>query len=220
MTEGCVKRKVKTPYGTVLAHIDSGKNLVFLNRHGSSKNTPPHRINHKANITALRLCGAGEVVGVCSVGSLKKNSKPGSVLIPDDYVSLWSIPTFFNKKVKHITPALSEKLREKIINAAAQSHLPVIKKGVYVQTTGPRLETKAEIRFLSRIADVVGMTMASEATLAQEAGLEYAGVCFVDNYAHGVVKERLDFEDVISKAAKDRNRLLMQKLLAAGLRPA
>ncbi|MFH1126407.1 MAG: 6-oxopurine nucleoside phosphorylase, partial [Candidatus Altiarchaeota archaeon] len=92
-------------------------------------------------------------------------------------------------------------LRQHILSIARKNRIKLHDKGVYVQTAGPRLETKAEINVIKKWGDVVGMTMASEAILAQERGLAYAAVCTVDNYAHGISKEILDFKRVMEEAA-------------------
>lgn len=199
------KRRIKNSYGEVYVLYD--KNIIYVPRHGIGHKTPPHMINHKANIRALKDQGVEEVIGVGSAGSLKKNIKPGNIIIPDDYFCLSRIETYYDKEIKHITPTLDKKLRKKIIQAAQNIGEKVIDGGVYVQTTGPRLETAAEVRFLADYADVVGMTLASEATLAQEIGLRYACICTVDNYAHGISGHNLRYEEIISAASESGSRI-------------
>jgi 5'-methylthioadenosine phosphorylase len=135
-------------------------------------------------------------------GSLKKAIKPGSLVIPDDYLSFSVIPTFFKDRIIHITPALDESLRASIINAARKGRIKIVPTGVYVQTAGPRLETKAEIGILKNYGDIIGMTLASEATLAQEIGLGYAAICTVENYANGLSKAPLDFDNIAKEGVK------------------
>lgn len=200
------KKSVYTDWG-VCEVIEAGKCVIVL-RHGPDGNTPPHRINHRANITALKKSGVEDVFGVCSVGSLKKNIPPQTLLVPDDYFSPWNVPTFHDSQAEYITPELSEKLREKIISCAKKLKFNIRPNGVYAQTTGPRLETKAEVKHLATVADVVGMTLASEATLAQEAGLNYAGACTVDNFAHGISGETPDFRQVKKDSARKSGRIL------------
>ncbi|MBN2014416.1 MAG: MTAP family purine nucleoside phosphorylase [Candidatus Altiarchaeota archaeon] len=196
-------------YGKTYLLVD--KEVIFLPRHGRDRKIPPHMINHKANIMALGDLGAEKIIGVGCSGSLKKEIKPGSILIPDDYLNPWGIESFFDDERKHITPGLDEFLRETMINAARKAGIDVIEKGVYAQTIGPRLETKAEIRFFKDYADVVGMTMASEATLAKELDIPYACICTVDNYAHGIREEELDFEEIMKDALRNTERI--KKLL-------
>jgi len=193
------RKSVATSYG--VADVYQNESIAFIPRHGSRRTIPPHMINYRANLAALQAVGVRKVVGVCMVGSLKKAIKPPTILIPHDYVSLWSVPTFFNDRVEHLTPLLDQSLREHLISTARKNKIRVHEKGVYVQTSGPRLETEAEIRILKNYGDVVGMTMASEATLAQELGLGYAAVCTVDNYANGIAKSPLDFRKILEDAA-------------------
>ena len=103
----------------------------------------------------------------------------------------------------HIIPVLDAGLRERLIHAAAGSGVDVSPEGIYVQTIGPRLETKAEIAMLRGFGDVVGMTMAHEATLCQEVGLAYASICSVDNYCHGIIDTPLTAEEIIQRAGEN-----------------
>jgi 5'-methylthioadenosine phosphorylase len=196
-------------YGRV--YLLKNREIVFLPRHGRDRRIPPHRINHRANIMALSDLGVERIIGVGCAGSLKKEITPRSILIPNDYLHLEGLETFFDAEIKHITPCLDESLREGIIESARKSGMKVFEGGVYAQTRGPRLETKAEVSFLRDYADVVGMTMASEATLSQELEIPYACICTVDNYAHGITDETLDFEEIVKTASKNREDL--KKLL-------
>ncbi|MBA5942337.1 MAG: MTAP family purine nucleoside phosphorylase [Methanophagales archaeon] len=212
-------RVVKTEYGTVhlnlFSTIDS-QEIVFLPRHGKDRNIPPHRINYKANIRAFKDLGIMEIIGITSVGSLKYSIKPQSLIVPHDYISLGSGPTYYDYELVHVTPCLDEGLRKHIIGAARDAGIEIIERGVYFQTTGPRLETKAEINFMKDYADIVGMSMASEATLAREAGLRYADISTVDNYAHGIIDgEALDYTEIVEAASKNMARLesVLQRLM-------
>lgn len=185
------------------------KNIIFLQRHG--KDIPPHRIDHKKNVLSLKKKGVKDIIGINSVGSLKQEIKPGSLVIPHDYINLKNIQTYFDLEVKHITPGLDEKLRMDIIGAAKKTDLNIVKRGIYIQTIGPRLETKAEIDMIRNYADVVGMTMANEATLAKELDLRYASICSVDNYAHGICNEDVTFEMI--KKTQEITSEKIEKLL-------
>lgn len=204
-------RPATTPYGPPAAPVRIGRlgsvEVAFLNRHGEGHEIPPHRINHRANVWAVRDLGVRRIVAVSSVGSLRKDLRPGRLAVPHDYLCLWELPTFFDDKVVHTTPALDESARRVILTAAKGAGLVANSRAVYAQTRGPRLETKAEIRLLSDYADVVGMTMASEATLAAEAGLEYASVCTVDNYANGITSRPLSYESILEGARKNAKRV-------------
>lgn len=195
---------IQTKYGKVFAKVK--QDIVFINRHGKGNKTPPHRINHKANISAFEKLKVKGILGICSVGSLKKEIPPRSMVIPHDYINFHP-PTFLKSRT-HITPELDQGLREKIIQTAQELKMEIIPQGIYFQSIGPRLETKAEVQMLKKFADVVGMTLASEATLCKELKIPYAGICQVDNYAHGVKKEELDFQKIMEKAKGNRENLV------------
>lgn len=200
------EEEVETEYGK--ATVLLGKEIVCIPRHGLQRNIPPHMINHRANFMALKSFNVETVLSTSSVGSLKKQIKLDDIIVPDDYIFLGRTLSFFDDKIRHITPGLDSILRERIIKTAKKIGIKVIPKGTYFQTYGPRLETKAEISMIKNFADVVGMNMASEATFAKELDMRYASICQVDNYAHGTVKEELDFREVMKRAEKTRSTLM------------
>lgn len=208
------KKIVKTNYGNVEAYTQ--KDIVFIQRHGPKK-LPPHSINHKANIAAFKKLKIKKIIASNSVGSLKINIKPDSIVVPDDYIQLSSIPTFFDKQSIHITPNLYNDLRKIITDVANKNKIKIISKATYINTIGPRIETKAEINMFKNFADIIGMTMAYEATLAQELGIQYATVCSVDNYAHGITSKQLNYRDVVKLAKKSSKKIifLIKKVLDA-----
>ena len=205
---GLKNREVVTGYGRVT--VAAADDLIFLQRHGTPP-LPPHKLNHQANITALKECGVDYIIAVNSTGSLKSSLPPGSLLLPDDYFNPWAIRTFFDDRLEFITPSLSASVRSAVVAAAAEIEVALVATGTYIQTTGPRFETRAEVRVLAGWGDVVGMTMASEATLAREIGLEYASICLVDNYANGVCEQTVDIVE-IEKAQKQNSRILTELL--------
>jgi 5'-methylthioadenosine phosphorylase len=200
-------------FGT--AALMAGRGIVFLPRHGiePSRYILPHRINHAANMKALQDRGVREIVAVNSTGSLKLNLEPGMIVVPDDFISISSTATALAFKPVHITPVLSGRIRSRLLEAAARCETPAVDGGVYWQTRGPRLETPAEIRFMGQFADIVGMTMASEAVVAQELGMEYASLCSVDNYANGLVENPLSMEEILENAR--RNQAVIKKIIIA-----
>ena len=137
----------------------------------------------------MKSLGVTHVLGITSVGSLKLDIPPGTFLLPEDYIQLANIPTFFEDDSIHITPSLSRSMRDLIMKVGEDNDIPVRMGGIYLQTIGPRFETPAEIRFFATFADVVGMNMASEATLSNEMGMEYANISVVDNYGNGLAGE-------------------------------
>ncbi len=193
-------KKVTTPYGTV--SLKNDENSFFLQRHDNPP-LPPHRINHRANIWALKSVGAERIIAVNSVGSLKLKIKPMTFLIPDDYLSLWNIPTFFDNEMKFTVPRMDTRLAVQLYKHCRTLKIPIKHGGIYIQTQGPRLETKAEIYMLKRFGDVVGMTMASEVTLCLEYGIPYASICSIDNYCHGIAKVALTMEEIQENVRKN-----------------
>jgi len=197
--KGFKQNIVKTMYGNVLLYR-KGK-VIFLPRHGKNMAIPPHRINHRANICALNLQGVEKIFAINSVGSLKVNIKPGTFLMPDDYIH-FTPESFFEFEMKSIVPEINEKIRKELKQAAKKAKVTVKPKAIYMQTKGPRFETKAEINIIKKWADILGMTMGSEANLAQELGIPYACLCAVDNYAHGIGK-KLDINSIIKMHKKN-----------------
>ncbi len=189
---------VATPYGR--ASVLAGGEAAVLLRHGDGR--PPHRVNHRANLAALALLGVDRLVLVGSTGSLRPALEPGSLLVPDDYASVAPVPTFHDREIVHVCPGFSAELSGKLAALVPEAR----SGGVYVQTAGPRLETRAEVRALASVGDVVGMTCASEAALANELGIEVAALCTVDNYAHGLAAGPLSFEAIVEAARANAAR--------------
>lgn len=211
------ERKVDTSYGDPSAPFLlgklAGKEVAYLSRHGLQR-LPPHRINYRANLAAFKDLGVSRVIGVNSVGSLKREILPGFVLIPHDFLCPWEVISIHEVRAVHITPTLNAELRNLLVRGAAEARVKFYNGGIYVHTRGPRLETKAEVAMLSQFGDVVGMTMAHEATLSQEFGLAYASICSVDNYAHGLVEEPLR-EEEIARSARENAAQIERVLLKA-----
>jgi 5'-methylthioadenosine phosphorylase len=199
---------VQTAYGEVL--VMRASDLVMIQRHSKDRDCYilPHRINHAANLSALKALDVTAVISVNSTGSLKQLLSPGAVVIPDDFILLQGGPTVIEARPIHITPALDEGIRDKLIAAARRAGVECLDGGVYWQTQGPRLETRAEIRLMSQFADIVGMTMASEAVIAQELDIPFASICSVDNYAHGIGGEKLSIESVLRHARANTERII------------
>ncbi len=202
--ESWKRETVETPYGNVTVSKESG--VFFLQRHGVDL-LPPHRINHRANIWALKELGVKDVFAINSTGSLKKNLKPGTFLVPHDFFCPWLIPTFFDSECRFFVPKMDRRIMEITYDVAKESGLNVRMGGIYIQTLGPRFETVAEISFFKKVGDVVGMTLASEATLALECGMSYGSLCAIDNYCHGIGERDLTIEEVKSIQSKNMSRI-------------
>ncbi|MCS7121145.1 MAG: 6-oxopurine nucleoside phosphorylase [Archaeoglobaceae archaeon] len=198
--------EIETPFG--IAEVDLGKiegfDVAVIRRHGRRKDKPPHKINHAANFTALKSLGVKFAIGMGSVGCLKEDIEIPAIIIPHDYIDFFSGITVFDRELVHITPGFDDYVRKKLIEAAKRNSIfPVIENGIYFQTRGPRLETKAEISMIKNFADCVGMTAGSEATVAKELGIKYAVLCTMDNYAHGIRGVEVDYREIVEKAKKN-----------------
>jgi len=191
------KRVIPTPFGPVLLHIDNQEHprFVFCQRHianPSVEYSPPYLINKKGIIHALTMCGVKDVIAFGSVGSLQQHLPIGSLVIADDFYSPWDVMTFFEDRRGELVPdAMENHMRKEIMDVLRLNKIEFYDGGTYVQTHGPRFETRAEVKFLSTVGDIIGMTAAHEAILCGELGLKYCLICMVDNMANGLLKEKL-----------------------------
>ncbi len=206
-------RTVDTAYGKVTYKARGDHALI--NRHGYGFPLPPHSINYRANIRALADLGFRDIVSLNSVGSLKPEIPPGSLVSCSDYVCLQQGPaTFFDSELKGGAPAIANNLIPMLVSSLAPEFtIPTGK--VYVQMRGPRFETKAEIRVVRAWGDVVGMTAAHEADLCSEAGLNYNSLALADNYANGLEGTEIDFakfKDLVRSNQEKVNRLFTRML--------
>jgi 5'-methylthioinosine phosphorylase len=188
---------VATPYGEPSDAITHGtirgRPVMFLARHGHGHTIPPHEINYRANIWALKKEGATGIVSVASVGGVRADLGPGVLVVPHQIIDYtWGrSSTYFEGggvPVTHIdfTHPYDEGLRRRILAAARAAGQTVLDGGVYAASQGPRLESAAEIDRLERDgADMVGMTGMPEAALARELALDYAAITVVVNHAAG-----------------------------------
>lgn len=200
---------VRTPYAQAplllsCGQIGNSAEVVFLPRHGVGHTLPPHKINYRANLYALREAGVKAVLAVNAVGGIHMELGPGAIAVPDqiiDYTwgrehtffdgdfSGFDSPDRFSAAVTHIdfTEPYDAALRKLLIESAARCDISICTRGVYAATQGPRLETPAEVRRIERDGgDMVGMTGMPEAALAREAGLAYACLALSVNYAAGL----------------------------------
>lgn len=179
---------IETEYGPVtVTYVEhQNRQLFFLPRHSATHATPPHRINHHANVQALKNCGATRLLAVSTVGSMRQGVQPGGLVIPSDFIDFTGPATFFDDVPVHVdmTQPFCPQTREILLDAASSEGS--VSEGVYITTRGPRFETPAEIEMLQQHGDVVGMTLGPEAALAREAGMCYASLCVVSNMAAGL----------------------------------
>lgn len=192
-------RSVSTPYGEASAPVVRGEidgcDAWFLARHGQGHKIPPHRINYRANLWALRELGVEEIIAVAAVGSIARWFEPASIAVPGDLIDYtWGREHSYadgteGADLLHVefSDPYSERVRQRLIDAASASGTAIAGEGVMAVTQGPRLETPAEIRrYAQDGCDMVGMTGMPEAALARELSLHYACLAVSVNWAAGL----------------------------------
>jgi 5'-methylthioadenosine phosphorylase len=223
---------VRTPYGEPSGALTfgriAGEEVVFLARHGYGHTIPPHEVNYRANIWALKEQKVEGVISVASVGGIRADMKPGAIAVPHQIIDYtWGRKnTYFEggeQPVTHIdfTEPYSVQLRRRILDAARDCGEAVIEDAIYATSQGPRLETAAEIDRLERDgADVVGMTGMPEAALARELELDYATIAVIANSAagradslHGIRLEQIEkvLQDSLARVRRIIERLAAEK---------
>jgi 5'-methylthioadenosine phosphorylase len=216
--------EIDTPYGAPSGHIMSGSlqgtRVLFLARHGEHHRIPPHCINFRANICALKLAGATHVVSLSAVGSMREHMHPGDVVIVRDYLDLTRrrASTFFDAGVvAHVSmaipicPLLADASYEAAVAAGARVH----RSGTYVCIEGPQFSSRAEsLLFRSWNVDVIGMTAMPEAKLAREAELPYVTAAFVTDFDCWNESEvAVSVQQIVTTL--QANAALAQKMVAA-----
>ncbi|MEW5921003.1 MAG: S-methyl-5'-thioadenosine phosphorylase [Bacillota bacterium] len=209
LLQGLQEMEINTPYGTVPFQIGDyqGKRVVFLARHGKEHHLPPHRINYRANIAALREIEANYVLSTTAVGSLRQDIPRGMLVVIDQFIDLTKCRkhTFYDGtggEVVHtdFTEPYCSHLRKHLCRVLKRKGIPFQEKGTYICTEGPRYETPAEVKaYANWGGDVVGMTNVPEVTLAREAGLCYASLSLVTNYAAGLSSQPLTHQEVVEE---------------------
>jgi 5'-methylthioadenosine phosphorylase len=191
-------RKVaRTPYGEPSGALTFGRlcdqDVIFIARHGYGHTIPPHAVNYRANLWALKDHGIDRVVSVATVGGIHESLLPGTLVAPDQIIDYThgretTFTEYNGKPVSHLdfTWPYCEEMRQRCMEALRQAGESFLSAGVYGAVQGPRLESKAEIDRMARDgADMVGMTGMPEAYLAREIGLCYAAITVSANWAAG-----------------------------------
>jgi len=211
---------VETKYGNVkinIIEIENKKNkIAFIPRHKKNHSIPPHKINYKANIEAMKKIGVDEAVGVYAMGIINnKKYKIGDIILLDDFVGIEKPITFFDdfeNGIKHVdfTEPFDNELKKRILKCGEKIGIR-IKNGATVKTNyGPRFETKAEIKLLKKLGiDLVSMTAAYEIVLMKEIGIKFSGIAIGTNYACGISKSKkpLSHEEVLELMEKKKERI-------------
>jgi len=219
------KHDIATPYGqpsASLAEYHAGQSQVFfLPRHGERHEAPPHAVNYRANIDAFRQLDVDGIVAVNAVGGISHHHQPGSLSLPDQLIDYtWGREHTFSMtagdELKHVEFAypFDGRVRLGLLGAAATAGIDVADGGCVAVSQGPRLETAAEIRkFKHDGCGLVGMTSMPEAALAREAGLDYASLCIIANWAAGLEEEPVSMaaiEAILARAMIKVHKLLGQ----------
>lgn len=183
--------KVTTPYGETSSPLEigriNGKEVIVLYRHGKGHTIPPHKINFRANIHALKEMGVERLIGVSAVGSLQKDIEPGAIALPDqffDHTKGRNYTFFDGPRVAHISmadpfcPDLLEIFHRSLIDLRIKTK----RGGTYVCIEGPRFSTRAESKFFRGVGDIIGMTLIPEINLAREKEICYLTLATVTDY--------------------------------------
>lgn len=202
------KEVVHTPFGEASGPVThgrlAGKDVAFIARHGYGHTIPPHKVNYRANIWALKSVGARVILAVAAVGAINRELDPGTLAFPDQIIdyTYGRKQTYFEEDLDHVTHIdfsypYSPDFREKLVTAANAAGIKVFNGGTYGATQGPRLETAAEIRRMEKDGcDMVGMTGMPEAALARELGLSYSAITVMANWAAGIGKGEITMEEI------------------------
>ncbi len=217
---------VETRFGRALLYRGRHREqeIYFLARHGAGHGLPPHLVNYRANIAALKILGIDAVLATAAVGSLRQEMAPGDLVVIDQFIDFTRgrPSTFFEgggAGVVHIdmTEPYCPALRGAFLRAGEALGEDIVDGGCYVCTEGPRFETPAEIAMFARWGgDLVGMTNVPEVVLAREAGLCYATITLVSNYAAGISAAPLSHQEVLVEMARRKGALDRLLLEAAG----
>lgn len=217
--------KIDTEYGSVSFKIGRYKDVevAFLARHGEGHAVPPHKVNYRANIKALKTVGVERIIATAAVGSLNLDMKPGELILVDQFLDFTKNrpSTFFEdglQGVVHVdmTDPYCADLRNIIVKAAEAINIRIKNGATYVCTEGPRFETPAEIKMYKILGgDLVGMTSVPEVVLAREAEICYSAIAMVTNFAAGISPTALTHAEVV-EAMKQNNENL-QKLLMSSI---
>jgi len=201
------QKVVDTPYGDVTIETLSVKNkdFIFLSRHGSNHQTPPHKINYRANIWALKKCNVKQILATAAVGSLKLSFKPGMFGLVSQFMDFTKNreSTFFDsfeKGLQHtdMSTPYSQNMNLLLERALLKFSLPYESNLVMVVTEGPRFETSAEIKAFTILGgDIIGMTGYPEVALANELSIPYSCLAICSNFAAGIINKPLSHEEVI-----------------------
>lgn len=217
---------INTLYGDakVITGKYQGTEVAFLARHGVNHSVPPHLINYRANIMALKILGVKNIIATAAVGSLHFEYKPGSFVLADQFLDFTRCrpSTFYeggDNGVVHcdMTVPYCPELRQALVKAGAENGIELCNGGVYVCSEGPRFETAAEIAVFKQMGGhLVGMTSVPEVCLARELGICYANISIVTNFAAGISPGVLTHSEVLDMMKNSLGGI--RKIMTASLK--
>ncbi|GAA1988368.1 S-methyl-5'-thioadenosine phosphorylase [Kitasatospora viridis] len=209
--------EVETPYGApsdaVSVGVVAGRRTAFIPRHGSHHELPPHKINYRANLWALRSLGVRQILAPCAVGSLRRELTPGTIVVPDQLVDRTSgrVQTFYDTGAVHVSFAdpYCVEGRGAVLKAAGETGSAVRDGGTMVVVEGPRFSTRAESRWFAAAGwSLVNMTGFPEAVLARELALCYTSLALVTDLDAGIdADESVDQESVFQVFRQNTERM-------------
>lgn len=218
--------ELDTPYGKspgILSGELEGRKLAFMPRHGGEHSNPPHKINFRANLWALKELGVERIIATTAVGSINREIEPGEFVLLDQFLDFTKQRplTYYDGEdgeVVHIdmTDPYCPELRKIIFDTSKEMEITVHRTGTYVCTEGPRFETRAEIKMFRKLGGgVVGMTNVPESVLARELEMCYSTISVVTNFAAGITGEKLTHDEV--KEIMDKNIDRVQELILSAI---
>ena len=213
---------IQTHYGDTKVFLSTEVDppLVFIPRHGVNHTIPPHKINYRANLMALKTLGVTKILAAYAVGSINPDIPPLSMVALNDFIDFTNgrISTFFDGEkevVEHteMSQPYDPILHQQILQTANSLNIQVREKGIYVCSNGPRLETPSEIRMFRLLgADVVGMTGVPEVVLAKELNIPFAAIAFSVNWAAGIEKTVRFLEEGLEDLTANLINLMLRTL--------
>ena len=222
LLEGKKEARISTPFGSPSDSITTGtfqgRKIAILPRHGKSHSIPPHKINFRANIHALKQLGVSRIIALAAVGSLKENYRAGEVVIPDQFID-WSrqVHTFYDEgKFYHVSMAdpFCPDLSKLLASTARSLKIPVHDRGTYLRIEGPQLSTRSASKMYRQFGDIIGMTCIPEAILAREKEMCLSVVATVTDYDVWAEKP-VSFGEV--KAVMKKNLASTMKILETAI---
>jgi 5'-methylthioadenosine phosphorylase len=223
MFEDVEEVKLHTPFGSPSSAIQLGEfkelKVAFIPRHGKGHVIPPHKVNYRANVWALKELGVERIISACAVGSLKEELKPGDLVIPDQFIDFTKNReyTFYDGgRTVHVSTAdpFCPQMRKVFLEETDKLGIPHHDTATYITIEGPRFSSRAESKMFRNFADIIGMTLNPEVQLAIEKEMCYVCMAMVTDYDVWAEKP-VDTEEIIKTLLKNVHQF--KEVLGAAL---